>query len=1678
MQGLEAQNVLKNVKVVNKLGIPVTVERVPVQYVNASTPELRTLGQYYSQSPVAWFRQPAVTLVLISCADTDEYRRNFRLQLRGMVDPEIRHPLDPEPVFVYVVKSGGDAEGPVTNAKPSSKVVDALRRELGIRNGRERVAKVELTPVENSTGENHSETPLQYKIYGIDEVVKCIQDGVAAALQTRTAAYADSTRRRLSALQASIPGASIREYYLVKDSMAMMLESAGLMEDALREYMELEVACQESLKGPQKEAGEITHTNAISSLSDTAAALLLDKQAERNHHQSDKHPSSWIWAPWPFLRMATDENFSNDGALTLRQAVFANQARVLLSLERYEDLLEAGITFFHQGLLQQQQSQQASRGIIGTTVWAFEGILSLTTTVAKATIPPVGTVSDLMDAENWWLGPLPVPALPSSTNTGVAMNAQSPKDTHSPRRRQRSPSLKVYALMGQLYLIARSLLEQLGKEVGNFQPPAQDATITQALEILKHKLKDIKGNESNDMDGVESIRTPPASGISSRWHDSPQWRRSLNASSPRARSLSPSRISMIDRPPSGLSSRLDNGKGSGFGLYDDLPRDELHAEASRAMHHVDLTTQNDLPSLPAAKVGGVTKSGSSSSLQSSSTPTAAVVSVEELTGEVGGEGLPQPSGIPVTRRATSSSSSLAASISSSKEQASSTLATTSEADGRDGTGGELLRVERAIMEMCYQRDHQRETDITKHIFVNRLSKAFASKAEFTSLWLALTTAATACFEAGGRRRTATMLRAESADGLLASSGSHDEVKEIWNECEALCDVALQEGWTEVARTVLVKLAVHLASVGELTRLVSVSTALLECLLENEESTGDSLGSEWKNNEEMAAAFRILTLVAHNPRQSPDASMPSRLLHHHNRKHVYYPPAFSGVDLCNVLRMVPLPGTFSLVYREAVYGGTQGGGGVRHCSVGDVVPVRLVVNNLLSVPVTLDNVRLELIGLQEMVQASFVVPGRLQGGGREASVDDEFMTPVSHQGRRNEVPRTERKAQEWRELEDLSCPLVQVTDEVTCDEEEEFLRVQPMVGPVIIPAHSKSILTFSAAPIAGGLYKPACVTAMLGNMSAWVPVTTHWAQYPSDSSFSLRGGIQSNIEAQPDAIILHVHPPAPRIQLSSTADKGLNSYLVAGHCQWLGIMVTMKASDVATIHSHDSGLKVAWPNRPSGSSGESQSADTLLGTGHIISLAASKEGGKPNNPVVSNVLISFGGNAEGEAITQRHEVSAIHDAPYCSAIPLAVNTSPENTENVKALVEEKMQRFDATVTSTVWMHVSVGAADADEEGSNGLGAPEVIDIVPITNQSKNDGGGGRLMNDYLEDESATRHLLNSLRDVDVPVTIEYESGCRRTHSQTLVIGVAPPFVVRMSAVKIGQSKNASADEIDFAIQLHLTALIAGATIVGANLVLEQPGMRLLDAVGMENILPLPLESHATACFSYVLRGDARRMLRPSGLAVSAINQTATKHVTFALKYTVPVQSTPFENGPLEQECTVSINYAFQVADSDTSPPSMSHINVRLLGPFSVIVGRPIALCWRLTRTSEHRLVAEDGRDHASLEGSKYPPDRIHYELHSHSKSWSLLGGKSGSVLLDSYQGAMATIQVMWSPLATGALPAPTLRLVGPPFDVMQGYDVSGGAATKYIYVTPDPCNADDELGYFTTRYDARGSRIHP
>jgi len=155
------------------------------RYVPANDQVLQRLQQN-AGSPVTWFRQPYASLVLISCEDADAYKLNFRLQLRAMVDPEVRSPLAAEPVFVYVRPPALDPQ-----SKGPGRALDAMRRELGSRR-RERIVRID-PPYQPDGGASGN-----FALEGLDELIAALREAVRTTLSARAAAYDMEVRRHLS----------------------------------------------------------------------------------------------------------------------------------------------------------------------------------------------------------------------------------------------------------------------------------------------------------------------------------------------------------------------------------------------------------------------------------------------------------------------------------------------------------------------------------------------------------------------------------------------------------------------------------------------------------------------------------------------------------------------------------------------------------------------------------------------------------------------------------------------------------------------------------------------------------------------------------------------------------------------------------------------------------------------------------------------------------------------------------------------------------------------------------------------------------------------------------------------------------------------------------------------------------------------------------------------------------------------------------------------------------------------------------------------------------------------------------------------------------------------------------------------------------------------------------------
>ena len=204
---------------ISKSGNVRLLKNVQTRLVKSSTVE--RLCVEYGGSPSGWFRCPVAELVCWRCDDWDGWKRNFRLQLRAVAQRQPATTL-PVPIFVFVTKGPLDKSGKA--------VLDAVQKELAPR------AVVHLS---------------QRGTVGMQDLLTAVKAALAQSLEGRVGAYRAEVQKLLtpttdsSSPEGEKDQVDLGALYVVKDSLAALLESAGMYQEACNEYSELEAMIEE-----------------------------------------------------------------------------------------------------------------------------------------------------------------------------------------------------------------------------------------------------------------------------------------------------------------------------------------------------------------------------------------------------------------------------------------------------------------------------------------------------------------------------------------------------------------------------------------------------------------------------------------------------------------------------------------------------------------------------------------------------------------------------------------------------------------------------------------------------------------------------------------------------------------------------------------------------------------------------------------------------------------------------------------------------------------------------------------------------------------------------------------------------------------------------------------------------------------------------------------------------------------------------------------------------------------------------------------------------------------------------------------------------------------------------------------------------------------------------------------
>ncbi|KAL6779718.1 hypothetical protein ACKKBG_A13445 [Auxenochlorella protothecoides x Auxenochlorella symbiontica] len=351
---LEARLPLRHAQFRNSLGVSSTLDELHLRYVNTGDAYVQRLRQL-SYSPVTWFRNPFCQLVLFSCEDVEEYKRLHRPQIRAIADPEARTAVAPELVIAYVAPAAADS-------RATAKVYDTMRRDFAYKR-RDRCVRLDPPP---STAPGPVMGTPRGSIAGLEILEYLVREAVMLTFEARTGAYQEEIRRHMS--NRLEVGWTFTPLFLIKDSLAVMLEAAGMYEDALREYAELDVCHAD------------TAAQAQAWQQQAATPLPPDPEGPSAAPPDEVGP---MWMPWPGIRR-TALALPQVPDFVMRQFLFASQARILLKLRRWTELAERGKGFIEAGrrLLERDVAAPASSTLPAT--WAFAAYATLASAVLHA----------------------------------------------------------------------------------------------------------------------------------------------------------------------------------------------------------------------------------------------------------------------------------------------------------------------------------------------------------------------------------------------------------------------------------------------------------------------------------------------------------------------------------------------------------------------------------------------------------------------------------------------------------------------------------------------------------------------------------------------------------------------------------------------------------------------------------------------------------------------------------------------------------------------------------------------------------------------------------------------------------------------------------------------------------------------------------------------------------------------------------------------------------------------------------------------------------------------------------------------------------------------------------------------------------------------------------------------
>ena len=778
----------------------------------------------------------------------------------------------------------------------------------------------------------------------------------------------------------------------------------------------------------------------------------------------------------------------------------------------------------------------------------------------------------------------------------------------------------------------------------------------------------------------------------------------------------------------------------------------------------------------------------------------------------------------------------------------------------------------------------------------RLKAAFTSQKAFSDLWCALSMAAAICFDFVGYKRRSLLLSCNVAD-FCASEGYYEEAIALY---EDQCRVAIREDWLAIAAAYLPKLVdcqarisspgLCLSAMNILNILISDDYGTLSQTNSNETKIQDIRENLNAAGCSVEASFSLLSKAAKLSSVTLQMSQPSLPSETGNFAD------FSAVLRASTMRFSRLSHclTNTYVMEDAEDGKCQTEGHMM-LSTGDVREISLILTNNLPVEVPLHNVRLILIAMEgtevvcvpqavsssvsyahtmghQTVTLKRQTPGALSWeSAHQTSPEGEAYTPFSSMG--NEIPWKQssffgideeeiimmeqpQKRIEWHDTDQLQCPLTRVTSErkqhncdAQTDSSDKDEQLLPFDGVVYIKPGINE-LKFLISPIKPAVFRPFRVFANFHNLP--VQMVVGISQPKSGPSCA---GFERRLKFRDHPIVAVAQSPSPHAEVFKLCADGCSLY--AGQQQWLGITISLECKSL-----REAILSVSWPpqfrnsgnnsenirRKNTNTSPEKQSHNMYHRVRSNMSWKSAEMAGLLSTVMIEHPnLIPLNTKIALKDVLEAEKGTFTNESSTDSYVTSNIVIEEDGSHRISFLPDSNLQNANVeknVVAGFWWIDISEQILE-----------PEIIHIIPfkawLRLERQSSAVPATPMGWGMNESCLPRAIVldknanSSQALIDVPLCLEFVSGCPRSFLKVLSLPVIQPFVVKTCGIELPGSK----------ILLHctITSQLPYPVKIQDCIVKPQPGLVFTGKQDQPAIqlLPLIIPAGETVSLSFIL-----------------------------------------------------------------------------------------------------------------------------------------------------------------------------------------------------------------------------------